>query len=134
MIELLIKLNPSIIIPRKYKKLDWRLKTLKNTFGIQLEENPHFINILKSMEQIRHIIVHNNGLVDQAFINNTGYTHFSIGQKIIVENQMIGFAGYIISWIVRDISRATLRKYFKEFEKKTIRFEIRPGSIRENKE
>ena len=69
------------------------------------------------MEQIRHLIVHKNGLADKTFIEKTSFKHINIGEKIIVREQFIANAGLATSWVATVIYQAILEKYFEEFQK-----------------
>ncbi|MPN63192.1 hypothetical protein SDC9_210947 [bioreactor metagenome] len=42
---------------------------------------------LNMLFQQRHIIEHNNGIIDERYIHNSGDTSYKAGQRVIVKNQ-----------------------------------------------
>ena len=42
---------------------------------------------LNMLFQQRHIIEHNNGIIDERYIHNSGDTSYKVGQRVIVRNQ-----------------------------------------------
>ena len=133
-INILLELNPSITFKKIQTNIKWRLKTLRNRFDLRFTENPHFEKILKNMGLIRHVFTHNSGLVDQEFIDKTGYIDFKVNDKLVIHYQMLGIAGFVTSWVVTNIFKAVIEKYFKEFDKKTVILDMRPNGIRVIKE
>lgn len=45
------------------------------------------LNYLKVMFQKRHLLEHNNGMVDQKYIDNSNDTSYSVGQRIVVKDK-----------------------------------------------
>ena len=39
--------------------------------------------------QMRHLLSHREGIVDQDYIDRTGDTRYSVGQRVIVREQMV---------------------------------------------
>ena len=111
-VQIILKLDSSIQRKRIKTLLNKRLEFLENECGIEIMDNPHFHNILKMLEQLRHIIVHNNGIADHNFVNNTGITKQKIGERVKLHNQMLNIAGTVISTFVIDLSQKIIEKYF----------------------
>ena len=59
--QFMFKLDDSLKERRLKKVLNKRLEFLQNECKFNVMDNPHFLNILRMLEQLRHIIVHNNG-------------------------------------------------------------------------
>lgn len=43
------------------------------------------MNYLKVMFQRRHILEHNNGMIDQKYIDNSNDSSYSLGQRVVVK-------------------------------------------------
>lgn len=53
--------------------------------GYEAFLSPNEIDSMKLYFQRRHIIEHNTGIVDQQYIDKTGDTDYSVGQRIVVK-------------------------------------------------
>lgn len=59
------------------------------------------LDFMKTMFQRRHILEHNNGLVDQMYLEKSGDSSYSVGQRIIVKEQDT----YALLGIVQKLGR-----------------------------
>ena len=60
---------------------------------------------MKTMFQRRHILEHNNGLVDQRYLDKSGDNNYSVGQRIIVKEQ----DAYALLDIVQKIGQEIIK-------------------------
>jgi len=112
--EFIPKLDTSVKRKRIKTSLNKRLEFLENECGIEIMDNSHFLYILKFLEQLRHIIIYNNGIADQNFVNNTGITKQNIGERVKLHKQMLNIAGAVITTFVIDFSEKIIKKYFNK--------------------
>ena len=59
----------------------------KLDLGAQTWLSTEELNFLKVMFQKRHLLEHNNGMVDQKYIDNSNDTSYSVGQRIVVKDK-----------------------------------------------
>jgi len=109
--EFIPKLDTTIKHRRIKKSLTKRLEFIENECNIEIMNNPNFLNILKMLEQLRHIIVHNNGIADENFIANTVITNQKIGEKVKLHQQMLNISSAVIITFVLDLSEKIIKKY-----------------------
>jgi hypothetical protein len=51
---------------------------------------------IKALSQLRHVLVHQNGIVDQTFINNcaepptvNNFSQFRLGKEVLIDGEMV---------------------------------------------
>ena len=94
-----------------------RLEFLQEKCGIDQMDNPYFIKILRMLEQLRHIIVHNNGIADKEFVEKTGIENQTIGVRVKLHKDLLNIVGVVMSTFVIDLFQKIHNKYFKKSKK-----------------
>ncbi len=49
--------------------------------------SPNEIDDINILFQQRHLIEHNNGLIDEIYIKKSGDSSYRVGQRVIIKNQ-----------------------------------------------
>lgn len=96
----------------KSKDITGVVSTLINNHAIKLDIEPKFIKIVSLLEQVRHIIVHSGGLVDEKFIKKTGKLSASSGEPIQIDEKFLKDSGSSCIRLAQSIFEAVSKKYY----------------------
>ena len=88
------------------------LAHLKKLFKLEVVVEREHIKRLSIAEQVRHIIVHNGGRVDQKFKNKTGL-NLTIGEPFIVDESFVANAANSAVMVAQAVFKAVGVKFFK---------------------
>jgi len=114
LIEIIAELNPSIT-PVKSKKIKKRINFIVKNCNIPLDKHKGWSDTLTIIEEIRHILVHKMGIIDNAFLEKTKIPNLKIGDRIIVQDKTMGQIAISIPLFVATLQQAISEKYFSEF-------------------
>jgi len=95
------------------KNIDARLRYLRKKCELKLKKLD-FEKNLSLMGQYRHVIVHNNGTIDQDFVDNTPLTKKSIGKRVEITEQFILSFGWSMIELVHELRKIIFSKYFHD--------------------
>ena len=66
---------------------------------------------LNELETTRHLIEHNNGIVDTLFLKRNPSTAFQLGDRIKIDLYQIGLAMALVETLAEDINNRALEKF-----------------------
>jgi len=66
---------------------------------------------LNELESIRHLIEHNNGVVDQQFLQRNAGSSLHIGDRVSIEPEQIGEAIALVETLAEDLNKRATGKY-----------------------
>lgn len=99
-----------------YMSIRERIQFLKEKHGLELLLITKRLDEIVMAENLRHIIIHNGGVVSNAFIEKTGRVDVKIGEMIHVTNNDVEKISDNIRDLGGRIFSSTTKKYF-EIEK-----------------
>jgi len=63
------------------------------------------------LESTRHVVEHNNSIVNQVFLNRNPMTTLHLGQRIPVGPEQIGEAIALVETLSEDLNKRAVMKY-----------------------
>ena len=94
-----------------WKTLRHRLEFFHDRFGVDLDIPPDELNLLKTFEQRRHLIIHNGGVVTEKYIAETGDANTRVGRPIVVSRADVRTLGNTVSLLGGELFCAIAVKY-----------------------
>lgn len=125
-IDIVAEFHPSVKTV-KSKKIKKRLNFLVRNCMIVIDEYNQWSDTLSIIEEIRHILVHNMGIIDKTFLKKTKNTNLKIGDRIKVENKFMSQIVISIPLFIAILHQTINNKYFKEFQIKKVYMNVYPG-------
>lgn len=81
----------------------------KDTGGITADEIRDRLN---DLENTRHVIEHNNGIVDERYLQRNPKTRHKLGERIVIGPEQIGEAIALVETLAEDLNERVLGKFF----------------------
>jgi len=67
---------------------------------------------LNNLENTRHVIEHNNGIVDEHYLQRNPKKRHKLGERIVIGPEQIGEAIALVETLAEDLNRRVLDKFF----------------------
>ncbi len=111
------------LIERYVYEFDWlslpnRVQFFRNQIGLDINISKTSIDLLKSAEEIRHILVHNGGRVSQEYVNRTGCGDIMVGDIISVPFEYVERVIVAARGLAGDVFVSVSKKFFQIGEKR----------------
>lgn len=93
------------------KKGVGRFEAVFQVIGLGGPVDDHIRRVLLELSEVRHVLVHRNGIADRKFLNTCPWFPATLGESIRLSH--VHFARYLnaISWYVFEVSRRDIVKY-----------------------
>ena len=69
-------------------------------------------NRLNDLEITRHLLEHNNGIVDKHFLERVSTTTYKLGERINIGSEQIGEVIALVETIAEDLNKRALKKFW----------------------
>jgi hypothetical protein len=67
---------------------------------------------LNALENTRHMIEHNNGIVDEHYLHHNPKPYHKLGERIVIRPEQIGEAIALAETLAEDLNKRVLNKFF----------------------
>lgn len=125
--DLISYLTERYVFEFGWQNLPKRLELLKKDTGLEIEYPQSELELIAMAENIRHVIVHNAGRVNQAYIEKTGRTDLAVGDLVPVTLEYIYQLSNAARMLASDLFFAVSKKFFDIEDKKLV------GTLRRKK-
>ena len=71
-------------------------------------------NRLNDLENTRHLIEHNNGIVDKHFLQRVSTTTYQLGERINISPEEIGEAIALVETLAENLNKRALNKFWPQ--------------------
>jgi len=112
-INLLQKLNSDLPEFKETKNTKMRLIYLRKKCKLTLKKF-ELEDKLDEMGKYRHIIVHNNGIINEKFLKGKKFTEQKLGDRIDISSDFIFTFGTSMFMLASDLYKTIKKKYFQE--------------------
>jgi len=114
--DLKIKVIEKYLYDFSFDSLVVQLEKLKK-FGIVIEYHKNSKELINIAEQVRHIVVHNNGRINQKFLDNiynkSTKLKLKLGEKYQIDLAFIRDVNALIEFLMDEIYKLVKKKFFK---------------------
>ncbi|MBK9071804.1 MAG: hypothetical protein IPL79_12500 [Myxococcales bacterium] len=87
-----------------------RIETINTKFGANIQQLPDDSDFISLMEQNRHLIVHNSGVVDKRYLAKTGSKR-KVGTRISVTKLEVHRAAHALTHLINSVYFSVLEKF-----------------------
>jgi hypothetical protein len=95
-----------------WKSIVDRLNHLSDAHGVVVETPESERETIDAAEQLRHIIVHNNGRASAEYLTRTGRQDIAVGEAVDIETEYVGRIYDAALMMFTDVFVGVSRKYF----------------------